>query len=97
MARALPISPDYRKPIFEAVALQTLLGLLSAFILDGGTTARICGVALVAFWGGVAVLIGRRPRTPTWGDITLIRFGYLPVLVLAFFLVHLIWHLRGLE
>jgi len=97
MSYSLPISPSYRSLIFEAAALQALLGLLSMLILDGGTTARICGIALVAFWGGVAVLIWRRPQSPKKMDIDLIRFGYLPVVVLAYFLVHFIWSVRGVE
>ncbi|MEI8289428.1 MAG: hypothetical protein WCH99_08130 [Verrucomicrobiota bacterium] len=97
MKRALPISPKYDSPIFEAVAIQLVLGILSALILDGGTVARICGIALVAFWGGAVVMIWRHPQSPTKVDIELIRFGFLPVAVLAFFLVHFIWHLRGLQ
>jgi hypothetical protein len=97
MSYSLPISSSYRRPVFEALALQALLGLLSGLILDGGTTARICGIALIAFWGGVAVLIWRHPQTPTRTDINLVRFGYLPVVVIAFFAVHFIWHLRGVE
>ncbi len=93
----LPISPGYRKPVFEALALQAVLGFCSLLILDGGTTARVCGIALVAFWGGAAVLIWRRPLSPTKTDIWLIRFGYLPLVVLAFFLVHFIWNLRSVE
>ena len=97
MSYLLPISSGYRKPIFEAVALQAILGLLSLLILDGGTTARICGIALVAFWGGTVVLIWRRPQSPTKTDVELIRFGYLPLVVVAFFLVHFIWTVRGVE
>ena len=97
MSYSLPISPSYRKPVFEAVLLQLILGILSLMILDGGTTARICGIALVAFWGGATVLIWRKPRSPTKTDIELIRFGYLPLAVLAFFLVHFIWSLRGVQ
>jgi hypothetical protein len=93
----LPISSSYRKPVFEAVMLQLILGILSLMILDRGTTARICGIALIAFWGGATVLIWRRPQSPTKTDIELIRFGYLPLAVLAFFLVHFIWSLRGVE
>lgn len=91
MSYSLPISPNYRKPVFEAVAVQVVIGLFSLLILDGGTTARICGIAIVAFWGGAAVLIWRRPQSPTKTDIALIRFGYLPLTVLAFSLVHFIW------
>jgi len=79
------------------VALQALLGLLSLGILDGGTTARICGIALAAFWGGATVLIWRRPQSPTKVDIQLLRFGCLPLAVLASLLVHAIWRLRGVE
>jgi len=93
----LSISQSYRKPVFEAVALQLIVGILSLMILDGGTTTRICGIALVAFWGGATVLIWRRPQSPTTTDIELIRFGYLPLAALAFFLVHFIWSLRGVE
>jgi len=97
MSYSLPIAPSYRTPIFEAVGLQTVLGILSMMILDGGTTARICGIALVAFWGGVTVLIYRHPKSPSKIDIQLIRFGYLPLAVFAGFLVHFIWHFRGVE
>jgi len=97
MSYSLPISPSYRKPVFEAAGLQVLLGFLSLLILDGGTTARICGIALVAFWGGAAVLISRRPHSPTRTDIELLRFGYLPLAVIAFLLVHFIWTMRGVE
>ena len=97
MRRALPISPKYDSPIFEAVAIQLILGILSALIIDDGTVARICGIALVAFWGGAVVLIWRHPQSPTRTDIELIRFGFLPVAVLALILVPVIWHLSGLE
>lgn len=95
MTRSSPISASYRQPIFEAVGLQVLLGLLSLLVLDGGTTARTCGIALIAFWSGAAVLIWRRPQSPTRADIQLLRFGYLPLTVIAFFLVHFIWQMRG--
>lgn len=95
--KRLPISPKYDSAIYETVALQILFGLLAYMILDGGGIAQICGIALIAFWGGTTVLIWRRPQSPTKTDIQLIRFGYLPVIVLAFFLTGLIWHLRGVQ
>jgi hypothetical protein len=95
MTHPLPISRKYRTPIFEAVGLQLLIGFLSLLILDGGTTARICGIALIGFWGGIAVLIWRHPWTPTRMDILILRFGYLPVVFIAYFLVPFIWTMRG--
>ena len=97
MGTSLRISQSYRRPVFEAVGVQVLLGVLGLLNLDGGTTARICGIALIAFWAGAVVLVLRRPLSPTRMDIALIRFGYLPLLVVAFFLIHLIWTMRGVE
>ena len=93
--KRIPISPKYDSPIFEAVALQMLLGLLAYLILDGGGIAQICGIALVAFWGGAVVLIWRHPQTPSRADIELIRFGYLPLIIISGFLSGFVWHLRG--
>jgi hypothetical protein len=94
---ALRISPSYRRPVFGAVVRQVLLGCLSLLILDGGTTAQICGIAFVAFWGGAIVIICRRPMCPTTMDLELIRSGSLPLVILAYFLVHSVWHFRGFE
>lgn len=91
------MSKDYDSPVFDALAIQVVIGILSLMTLDGGRVAQVCGVALVAFWGGAAVLICRHPNTPSRGDLQFIRFGYLPVVVLAFFLVGWIWQLRGLQ
>ena len=91
----LPISSKYDSPIFEALALQIVLCLLSALAMDVEPLAQISGIALVAFWGGTAVLIWRHPQSPSPRDLELIRFGYLLVFVLTFFLGGWIWHLRG--
>jgi hypothetical protein len=95
MRLRLPISDRYDSPIFEAVAIQVILSLLSLLILDGGAVAQICGIALVAFWGGAAVLIWRHPQSPSRLDLSLIRIGYLPVVAITLFLAYWVWHLRG--
>ncbi|HTB82046.1 MAG TPA: hypothetical protein VK742_00195 [Candidatus Sulfotelmatobacter sp.] len=95
MNRSIPISDSYRKPIFDAVLLQIILGILSMMVLDGGDCAHISGAALLAFWCGTAVLIWRHPSNPSKVDLKFIQFGYLPVLVFAFVAVHLVWAARG--
>ena len=92
-----PITSKYRKPIFEAIGLQIVVGFLSLLILDGGTIARICGIALMAFWIGAVVLIWRRPNSPTPADIELLRFGYLPVIFIAYFFVRFISTIKGIQ
>ena len=95
MSNSNIISPSYKKPITVALIAQVLIALLSSLTLDGGTVARICGIALVAFWGGVAVLIWRRPHNPTKIDLALIQLGYFLIIGLAWFLVLGIWKMRG--
>jgi len=97
MNRSIPISDNYRRPIIEALALQVVVGVISMMILDGGETAQVCGAALLAFWGGAAVLIWRHPQTPSKVDLSLLRVGYLPVVVIAGVIIHFVWHLRGFE
>lgn len=95
MKLRLPISTKYDSPIFEAIAMQIVVGLFSGMILDGGVAAQFCGVALVAFWGGAAVLICRHHRSPSTVDLTLIRIGYLLVIAIAIFVAPWVWHMRG--
>ena len=91
----MSISPDYRKAMGIAVAIQVIVVLCSGLILDFGQIGQICLMALPAFWGGVAVLIWRRPRQPTRTDLALIRIGYLPTVVLTGWLAGMIWRFRG--
>ena len=44
---------------------------------------------------GAALIIARRPSTPTPADLALIRIGFLPLLGLAVPVVLLVWRLRG--
>jgi len=97
MNRTVPISDSYRQPIFDALKLQVIIGVLSLMILDGGQCGQICGAALLAFWGGAAVLIWRRPQTPTKTDLQLLRFGYLPIVIFAGVVIRFAWHLKGYE
>src|SRR5438876_12237135 len=95
MNRALPISQSYRRPIFEAVILQAIIGVLAMMVLDGGDTAHICGISLIAFWSAASVLIWRHPKSPSKTDLQLLRFGYLPLVIFAGVLVRFLWHVRG--
>ncbi len=91
----LPISPEYDTPIFNAVAIQIIVGIVGLLNLDGGVMAQISGIALVAFWGGVVVLIWRHPQSPSRFDTAFIKFGYLPMILAAYYMVGWIWHMRG--
>ena len=78
-----------------ALIQQAIVIFLSAGILDGGALAQVCIYALVAFWGGAGVLIARRRAALTRVDIILIRWSYIPLCVVSFFVTYWIWSLRG--
>lgn len=77
------ISPEYDRVIRKSLVTQAAIGLLAALMLDGGTMARVVGVAVLAFWLCVAVVILRRPRKPTSLDLGMIRWGFWPVLIVG--------------
>ena len=85
----------YRRVMRSALVQQALILFLAGNILDGGDIFQICLVAMVAFWGGVAVIRWRRPESPTKADLILIEGGYVLLCIVAFFAVQFAWHLRG--
>ncbi len=95
MATTTALSP-YREAIKSALLQQGIVLVFTAGILDGGDLFRICLIALIAFWTGVGLIRRHRPKSPTRLDLILIRGSYLMLCILAFFLVHVSWRLRGL-
>ena len=95
MADRLFISGQYRSALRDAACLQLVLLGLCALVLDGGELLSVCAVAVLAFWGGVGVLLYRASRGPSQLDLLLVRFGFLPVLILAGLIVPQAWRLRG--
>jgi len=91
----LPISPAYREATKVALVLQVFTTLLLLTILDGGTLAKAGGAAMGAFWIGVAVVIFRRPRTPSALDLLYVRWGYLIMLIVGIALSPLMGIFRG--
>jgi hypothetical protein len=78
-----------------ALIQQAIVIFLSAGMLDGGELAQVCLYAFAAFWGGTGVLIARRGAALTRADILLIRWSYIPLCIVSFYLTHWIWSLRG--
>jgi len=91
----LPLSPAYREAVKVALVLQVLTTLFFLTILDGGTLAKAGGAAMVGFWIGVAVVMLRRPNTPSALDLLYVRWGYLLMLVVGVALSPYMGALRG--
>jgi hypothetical protein len=77
------ISAFYDEVVRKALFLQVIVGILAALVLDGGTMAKVVGVAILAFWICAIVIILRRPQNPTRADLEFIDWGFWPVLAVA--------------
>jgi hypothetical protein len=76
-------SPAYDRVIRRALLTQLIVGFLAALMLDGGTSARVVGVAVLGFWLCAAVVILRRPHEPTKFDLAIVHWGFWPILFIA--------------
>ncbi|HEX8323268.1 MAG TPA: hypothetical protein VF595_05070 [Tepidisphaeraceae bacterium] len=74
---------SYRRAIWTAVVLQLFLTVFLSLILDGGKIASAGGCAMIAFWVGVTVILLRRPVSPNAVDLFFVRWGYIPLLLVA--------------
>lgn len=91
----LPLSPAYGDAVKIVLVLQAVTTLALAAILDGGTLAKVGGVAMIGFWIGVAIVMLRRPRNPSRIDLLYVRWGYLAMLAAGIACMPLIGALRG--
>src|SRR4051794_24607562 len=77
--RVLPLSPSYREAIHFALLQQIPWSLLCLLMLDGGVAARLCGIALIAYWSYALAMMALRPRAPDRKDIMFLRWGFFPL------------------
>jgi hypothetical protein len=95
MKTTFTVSPSYRAAIWVSIPQQAIVILLSIMTLDFGQTRQICGMAFLAFWAGTGIIMFSRPLTPSRLDLLFIRFGFVPLFIVAIFLALFIWRMRG--
>ena len=79
----LPISDEYRSPLQLALLLQVPIAILCLLMLDGGGLAKLCAIAMIAFWCGAAMILVRRPGGPSFLDKLYLKFGFMPLFVVV--------------
>jgi hypothetical protein len=90
----LNIAKEYTPAIRLASIEQVFLLFISALILDCGEMFRHFAIASIAFWAGTALILLRRPHTPTRTDIHLIQLGYFVLIAITLTLSGPICHYR---
>ncbi len=66
-----------------ALLIQAMLAFVTALVLDSGRTHRAFWVALLCQWAMVCVILIRRPMCPTRLDLSLVRYGIVPLLFIV--------------
>lgn len=95
MPPAPVITRTIRSELPFILVVQSIILVMASMVLDGGGIAQVCFYALVAFWGGVVVLHFHRRGALSRVDLLLIRYGYILLCIISFFITRLIWHWRG--
>jgi hypothetical protein len=85
------IAPQYRSAVKWGAVQQTVTGILSAMVLDGGVVFRVWSLSVLAYWIGVILIVLRRPLSPTRLDILFIKYGFIPLFILDCWLSFSIW------
>ena len=88
-------SPRYCPAVKDALVLQTIIGILTGLMLDGGGTFGVFQVAFLGQWLGILLIVFRRPQSPTRTDLLFIRFGIVILLFLAGAITPFIWSMIG--
>ncbi len=76
-------SPAFNSALLDGLKIQAVLFVLTMLILDGGATHRAYLVALLCQLAIDFLILLRRPMTPTKIDLTIVRFGILPLSALV--------------
>ena len=90
------LTPQYREAVRFTLLQQGVTGFL-CFGMDicGAAMGVLWLVCFLAFWVGFWLIWKRRRSAPSRGDIVLLRFGFIPLLVVGYGLFSLIWGVRG--
>jgi hypothetical protein len=95
MSRSSWRNDPYTGPLLRAFICQVLLLCLYSLFLDLGQHIRACCGASVGFWLGAILILVRRPRHPTAGDLAYIRWGLVPIILVGSEAFVWVWKLRG--
>jgi hypothetical protein len=86
----------YTRPLLLAFLLQLLfLFFYKVMVLDLGQGLQACCYGSVAFWLGVVLILVRRPRNPSPGDLTYIRWGLIPIVLISNPIFLWVWKAKG--
>lgn len=79
----LKISSSIGQSIKAAIWQQVILLVLTVLILDGGQIFQMTVIAAIAHWITIAAISVRRRSKPTQVDLAVIKFGFIPMILIV--------------
>ena len=76
-----PIPPGYLRHLGISIGLQLFVLTFGALTMDGGMVLQFAFLSLPAYWFMALMVMLRRGKNPSNGDLMIIRYGYLYVLL----------------
>ena len=81
----LETAPAYDRAIFFSIIVQVIVSPPTVVLLGGGAAALGMVAILAGYWIVAAIIILRRPLSPSKGDVAFVRWGFLLLAVLFVF------------
>ena len=69
--------------MWTGLKIQAFLAVLTALMLDMGRSHRAFWIAMLCQWATVFIILLRRPLAPTMLDLTIVRYGIVPLLLVV--------------
>jgi hypothetical protein len=86
----------YFRPLLCAFGWQfAFLFIFRVMVLDLGQRLQACCAASAAFWLGAILVLVRRPRNPTRGDLAYLKWGLVPIVLVSNPVFIWVWTLKG--
>ena len=80
----------------ELLVLQAIVIILFALMLDGGVRFRACLYSYVGYLAGAVLILSRRAKRLTKGDLLYLKWAWGPIIALGVPLFVGVWKAKGL-
>ena len=89
------LNRQYHSGLRVTLTCAVILLILSSLLVDGGQALQFVAASTVVYFTGSAMIVCRRPDTPTWVDLVWVRTGFFAMLICMPFFLSVGWKVRG--
>jgi hypothetical protein len=91
MKLTLPVEKGYGRNLIYSGVLQLFSLLVSSMTMDGGQLGQWVAYSVGTYLAMALIIMARRPKQPTRGDLIAIKYGFVFILIWVVFLTSAKW------